>query len=50
MFGSKVKFLPARPGERYSSALTKMTLQNKVIQFFGKINLHDYVEDVIKNT
>ena len=50
MFGSKVKFLPARPGERYSSALTKMTLQNKVIQFFGKINLHDYVEDVLKNT
>ena len=50
MFGSKVKFLPARPGERYSSALTKMTLQNKVIQLFGKKNLHDYVEDVVKNT
>ena len=50
MFGSKVKFLPARPGERYSSALTKMNLQNNVIQLFGKINLHDYVEDVVKNT
>ena len=50
MFGSKIKFLPARPGERYSSALTKMNLQNNVIQLFGKINLHDYVEDVVKNT
>ena len=50
MFGSKVKFLPARPGERYSSALTKMNLQNKVIQLFGRINLHDYIEDVVKNS
>ena len=50
MFGSKVKFLPARPGERHSSALTKMNLQNKVIQLFGRINLHDYIEDVVKNS
>ena len=50
MFGSKIKFLPARPGERYSSALTKMNLQNKVIQLFGRINLHDYIEDVVKNS
>ena len=50
MFGSKFKFLQARPGERYSSALTKMNLQNKVIQLFGRINLHDYIEDVVKNS
>ena len=50
MFGSKVKFLPARPGERYSSALTKMNLQNKVIQLFGKIKLKDYIENVVKNS
>ena len=50
MFGSKIKFLPARPGERYSSALTKMNLQNKVIQLFGRIKIKDYIEDVLKNS
>ena len=50
MFGSKLKFLPARPGERYTSALTKFNLQNKVVQIFGRIKLQDYIEDVVKNS
>ena len=50
MFGSKLKFLPARPGERYTSALTKFNLQNKVVQIFGRIKLQDYIEDVFKNS
>ena len=35
-------FLPKRPGERYASALTKISLNNKVFRRFGKINLKTY--------
>ena len=49
MFKSKVKFLPARPGERYASALTSVNLSNKVHKLFGKINLKDYVKNIVKN-
>ena len=48
MFNSKIKYLPSRPGERYASALTSMNLSNKVYKMFGKINLNDYVKDIIK--
>ncbi len=48
MFNSKIKYLPPRPGERYASALTSMNLSNKVYKLFGKINLEDYVKDIIK--
>ena len=48
MFNSKIKYLPFRPGERYASALTSMNLSNKVYKMFGKINLNDYVKDIIK--
>ena len=37
MFGSKIKFLSQRPGERYASALTNLNLGNKVFKYFGKI-------------
>ncbi len=49
MFKSKIKYLPARPGERYASALTNMSLNNKVIKRFGKISLKDYISSFIKN-
>ena len=39
LFGSKIKFLPKRKGERYASALTSMNLSNKVYKKFGKISL-----------
>ncbi len=48
LFKSKLKFLKARPGERYASALTKMSLNNKIIRKYGKINLKDYVSSFIK--
>ena len=48
MFKSKYKFLKARPGERYSSALTNMSLNNKIIKRYGKIYLKDYVTSFIK--
>ena len=49
MFNSKIKFLPFRKGERYASALTSMNLSNKVHKIFGKINLEDYVKNIVKN-
>tara|TARA_B100000989_G_scaffold43163_1_gene27497 strand:+ start:11055 stop:11936 length:882 start_codon:yes stop_codon:yes gene_type:complete len=49
LFNSKIKFLPPRKGERYASALTSMNLSKKVHQLFGKINLKDYVENIVKN-
>ena len=48
MFKSRMKFIKARPGERYASSLAKMSLNNKVIQRFGKINLKDYISSFIK--
>ena len=50
MFGSKVKFLPARAGERYASALTNINLSNKVYKLFGSIHLSDYIRNIIKNS
>ena len=50
MFNCKIKFLPARPGERYASALTSMNLSNKVYKLFGKIHLKDYIKKIIKSS
>ena len=47
-FKSKTKFLPPRKGERFASALTNMSLSNRVQKNFGKIRLKDYVEDFLK--
>ena len=47
MFSSEVKFLPARPGERYASALTNMNLSNKIYKLFGSIQLKDYVKGIV---
>ena len=48
MYNSKIKYLKARPGERYASALTKISLNNKIIRRFGKIKLKDYITSFIK--
>tara|TARA_B100000242_G_scaffold224388_1_gene164985 strand:- start:323 stop:1207 length:885 start_codon:yes stop_codon:yes gene_type:complete len=47
LFNSKIKYLPFRKGERYASALTNMNLTNKVYKFFGKIELKNYINDII---
>ena len=49
MFNRRIKFLPARLGERYASALPTMNLSNKVYKLFGSIQLQDYVKDIINN-
>ena len=48
MFNSKIKYLAPRPGERYASALTSMNLSNKVYKLFGKIQLKNYLKQIIK--
>jgi len=50
MFKSKIIYLKSRPGERYASALTKISQNNNIIQKYGKINLKDYVTSFIKGT
>tara|TARA_Y100000590_G_scaffold216189_1_gene244956 strand:- start:4647 stop:5528 length:882 start_codon:yes stop_codon:yes gene_type:complete len=47
MFGTKIKYLPKRPGERYASALTNMNLSNKVYKHFGKIRLNKYIKSIL---
>ena len=48
LFKSKIKLLPKRKGERYASALTEMSLSNKVHKNFGRISLKSYVENFVK--
>jgi len=50
MFNSNINYLPARAGERYASALTKMNLSNKVYKLFGKIQLRKYLGKIIKTS
>ena len=49
MFKSKIEFVQSRKGERFASALTSMNLSNKVHKIFGKINLKDYINDIINS-
>ena len=48
MFNCKIKYLPAREGERYASVLTKFSNNNKIIKNYGKINLKDYITSFIR--
>ena len=49
LFGSKIKYLSSRKGERYASALTNMSFNNKVVKLYGKINLKDHITSFIKS-
>jgi len=49
MFKSRIILLKSRPGERYASALTKISNNNKIIQKFGKLQLKDYVSSFINS-
>ena len=48
LFKSRIRYLPERKGERYASALTSLSLSNKVHKNFGKIKLKEYIEDFLK--
>jgi len=47
MFKSNIKFLPKRSGERFSSAFSKMNLNNKVIRIRAKIKIQDYINNFL---
>ena len=49
MFDTKIKFLPTRKGERFTSATSSTYMNNKTINFFGTISLKDYIKKIIKN-
>ena len=48
LFDYKIRYLPSRKGERYASALSNLSLSNKIYKYFGKINLKNYVENFCK--
>ena len=48
MFKTKITYLKPRSGERYASALTKISNNRKIINKYGKIDLKDYVSSSIK--
>ncbi len=48
MFKCKIKYLPYREGERYASALTNISINNRVFKRFGKISLKHYISSFIK--
>ena len=48
MFKVRIRFLPMRQGERYASALTNLSYNNKVHKRYGKIQLKEYINSFIK--
>ncbi len=48
MFKTKITYLKPRAGERYASALTKISNNHKIVSKYGKIDLKDYVTSFIK--
>jgi len=49
LFKSKIRYLPKREGERFTSALTKINLNNKIIRLSAKIRLKNYVNNFLMN-
>tara|TARA_B100001250_G_scaffold409445_1_gene433812 strand:+ start:51 stop:938 length:888 start_codon:yes stop_codon:yes gene_type:complete len=49
MFKTRVVYLKPRLGERYASALSKISQNNHIIRRYGKINLKDYLSSFIKS-
>ena len=49
MFKTKITYLKPRLGERYASALTKISNNRKIINKYGKIELKDYITSFIKD-
>ena len=49
MFKTQIIFLKPRLGERYASALTKISQSNKIIQEYGNLQLKDYITSFINS-
>jgi UDP-glucose 4-epimerase len=50
LFKSKIEYLPKRKGERFSSALTRMNLNNKITKLEAKIRIKDYIRDLLNKS
>ena len=48
MFNKKIKYMSKRPGERYASALTNISFNNKIYKRYGRIELKDYINSFIE--
>ena len=44
LFNTKIKYLPERDGERFSSVLKRINFGNKIIRLTAKIKLKDYIK------
>ena len=49
MFKKKIKYLPSRKGERYSSTLVNKNVSNKRYKYYGTVDLKDYIDNFINN-
>lgn len=49
LFKIGIRYLPKRKGERYTSTLTKINLNNKITRLYAKIKIEDYVNDFLSN-
>jgi UDP-glucose 4-epimerase len=50
MFNCNIIYLPKRQGERFSSALKRMNLTNKVIRINAEIKLKDYINNFLSKS
>ena len=49
MFKSKIKMIPIRPGERFSSQRDDLKKTEEELDFKAKYNLKDYIKEFILN-
>jgi len=49
-FNCRTRFLPKREGERFTSALTKINLNNKIVRLKTKIKIRDYINVFLEKT
>jgi UDP-glucose 4-epimerase len=50
LFKNQIKYLPSRKGERFSSALARINLNNKIMRLKAKIKLKNYVEEFLNKS
>ena len=49
LFKTRIKFIPKRPGERFSSQRDNLSKSHKELNFKAKYNLKDYINNFIKS-
>jgi len=49
MFSNKIKMIPSRKGERYSSVIKNKFLDYKIVKLKSKIDIKDYIKELKKS-